>query len=293
MVENQSVSRLFLGRPARKLILLLHSPAADHDSFFLLVETTRAGLLIKSCWLFGAFVGDADVGRLRQATFWTGLLLRTAFWVWERERFPFQAHWAENWGCWILSPSAPTSVEQAGLRSETRDPSLSKPLHSSAIQGENFFFLVNFAVLPQGPGRSKNFVHVASKQVFLSSDQFLPAAAASLPLICRQLRSSHSWWNPEPIRTANAKPGCLLLLLLLQPGESGGDHSGAGRKRKYSRRTERQLRHSGLLHLLTTRHLHSVCEHCESSSSCCCSCLDLGIFFFFFFFSTCNITTWS
>ncbi len=45
MVENQSVSRLFLGRPARKLILLLHSPAADHDSFFLLVETTRA-----VCW---------------------------------------------------------------------------------------------------------------------------------------------------------------------------------------------------------------------------------------------------
>ncbi len=38
MVEIQSVSRLFLGRPARKL-LLLHSPAADHDSFFLLVET--------------------------------------------------------------------------------------------------------------------------------------------------------------------------------------------------------------------------------------------------------------
>jgi hypothetical protein len=46
-----------------------------------------------------------------------------------------------------------------------------------------------------------------------------------------------------------------------QPGESGGDHSGGGRKQKYSRRTERQLRHSGLLHLLATRHLHSVCEH--------------------------------
>jgi len=68
MVEVQSVSRLFLGRPARKP-LLLHSPAVDHDSLCLLVETTRAGLLIKSCWLFGAFVAAADVGRLRQATF--------------------------------------------------------------------------------------------------------------------------------------------------------------------------------------------------------------------------------
>ncbi|CAM6036175.1 unnamed protein product [Sphagnum compactum] len=44
-----------------------------------------------------------------------------------------------------------------------------------------------------------------------------------------------------------------------KPGESGGDHSAGGRKQKYSRGTTRQLGHSGLLHLLTTRHLHSVC----------------------------------
>jgi hypothetical protein len=168
-------------------------------------------LLIKSCWLFGAFVGDADVGRLRQATFWTGLLLRTAFWVWERERFPFQAHCEENWGCWILSPSAPTSVEQAGLRSETRDPSLSKPLHSSAIQGENFFFLVNFAVLPQGPGRSKNFVHVASKQVFIGSICTCCCWCKSpidLPAASKFSLFMKSWMKSWTDQNCQSKSGC-------------------------------------------------------------------------------------
>ncbi len=70
-MENQSVSRLFLGRPARKP-LLLHSPAADHDSFFLLVETTRAGLLIKSCWLFGAFVAAGRCGQTQTGYFLNG-----------------------------------------------------------------------------------------------------------------------------------------------------------------------------------------------------------------------------
>ncbi len=242
--------------------------------FFLLVETTNAGLLIKSCWLFGAFVAAADVGRLRQATFWMEFWLLMAFWVWERERFPCQAHWAENWGCWILSLSAPTSVEQARLRSETRDPSLSKPFHSSAIQGENFFVLVNFAVLARAPGRLKNFVHVASKQVFrrginlycscCKSAINLPAAS-TFPLMMKS-------WTDQNCES------CETWLLMVQPGESGADHRAGGRKQKYSRRTERELRHSRLLHLLTLRRLHWVCEHCESSSSCCCcSCpADLG-----------------
>jgi hypothetical protein len=41
-----------------------------------------------------------------------------------------------------------------------------KPLQPSAIQGENLFVLVNFTVLARARGRFKNFVHVASKQVF-------------------------------------------------------------------------------------------------------------------------------
>jgi hypothetical protein len=155
---------------------------------------------------------------------------------------------------------------------------------------------VNFAVLPRAPCRSKNFVHVASKQVFIrsictcccwcKSPIDLPAAS-KFSLIMKSWTDQNCQFQIWLL---------LLLLLLLQPGESGGDHSAGGRKQKYSRRTERQLRHSGLLHLLTTCHLHSVCEHCESSSSCCCcSCLDLGIFFLFFLFflSSCNITTWS
>jgi hypothetical protein len=46
-----------------------------------------------------------------------------------------------------------------------------------------------------------------------------------------------------------------------KPGESGGDRNAGGRKSKYFSRTERELRHSDLLHLLTVRRLHSVCQH--------------------------------
>jgi hypothetical protein len=156
---------------------------------------------------------------------------------------------------------------------------------------------VNFAVLPRAPCRSKSFVHVASKQVFIGSICTCCCWCKSpidLPAASKFSLIMKSWTD----QNCQIQIWLLLLLLLLQPGESGGGHSARGRKQKYSRRTERQLGHSGLLHLLTIRHLYSICEHFESSSSCCCcSCLDLGIFFFFFFFffffSSCNITTWS
>ncbi len=119
---------------------------------------------------------------------------------------------------------------------------------------------MNFGVLPQGPRRSKNFVHVASKQVFMGSISTCCCckSAIDLPAGSKFPLMMKSWTDQ------NCQCKTWLLLLLLQPGESGADHGAGGRKRKYSRRTERQLRHSGVLHLLTIRHLHSVCEHCES-----------------------------